>query len=426
VAYGYDAVSRLTSETITADPRGTVGNGQVEYTLDPTGNRLTRTSTLAALGAQTFSYDANDQLTTDLYDANGNTTSSDGHTYTYDFENQLTSKDAGAVKIVYDGDGNRVAKTVGGLTTKYLVDDLNPTGYVQVLEEVSGGAVQVVYAYGTTVVSQTRTPGVGGETSYYGYDARGNVAFLTDSTGAVTDTYDYDAFGNLLAATGATVNSRLFGGEELDPDLGLINLRARQYRPASGRFLTIDPAMGESSNPLSFNRYLYAGAEPLGLSDPLGLFYGPPPPVKVNSGLEYAALLGIAATLVVAHEVALGTEGKYTTVTDGTVVATGDQAACSFWKAWSAMEMLEAVSQCRLPTPPPPPYQNCKSDCEDEWAAATQRCCDLIDNPGKTPRERAERRRLRGGHMTVYECARGYVSERCGGNDIDWGPNAPN
>jgi hypothetical protein len=44
---------------------------------------------------------------------------------------------SGAVTIVYDGDGNRVAKTVGGVTTQYLVDDLNPTGYAQVVEESS-------------------------------------------------------------------------------------------------------------------------------------------------------------------------------------------------------------------------------------------------------------------------------------------------
>jgi YD repeat-containing protein len=31
------------------------------------------------------------------------------------------------VQIVYDGDGNRVAKTVNGVTTYFLVDDLNPT-----------------------------------------------------------------------------------------------------------------------------------------------------------------------------------------------------------------------------------------------------------------------------------------------------------
>ena len=41
-----------------------------------------------------------------------------------------------SVTMIYDGYGNRVAKTVNGVTTYYLVDDLNPTGYPQVVEEV--------------------------------------------------------------------------------------------------------------------------------------------------------------------------------------------------------------------------------------------------------------------------------------------------
>jgi hypothetical protein len=34
---------------------------------------------------------------------------------------------------VEDGDGNRVSETAGGVTTKYLIDSMNPTGYAQVL-----------------------------------------------------------------------------------------------------------------------------------------------------------------------------------------------------------------------------------------------------------------------------------------------------
>ena len=30
-------------------------------------------------------------------------------------------------------------------------------------------------------------------------------------------------------------------------------------------------------------------------------------------------------------------------------------------------------------------------------------------------------RRLTGGHKTLYDCARGFVSEECGGNPVDWG-----
>ena len=269
-AYGYDDASRLTGETITGDLSGATGDGALTYSIDPVGNRLTRTSTLAALGAQSFGYDVNDELTTDSYDANGNTTSSGGHTYGYDFENRLVTKDSGAVTVVYDGDGNRVAKTVGGVTTKYLVDDLNPTGYLQVMDEVSGGAVQVRYSFGNMIVSQTRTPNTSPATSFYGYDAHRNVAFLTDSSGNVTDTYTYDAWGNLVEQTGATPNTRLYEGQEFDPDLGLINLRARQYNLGTGRFLTLDPLMGRLTKPTSLNRYLSADADPVNLWDPNG------------------------------------------------------------------------------------------------------------------------------------------------------------
>src|SRR5579863_3662325 len=73
-----------------------------------------------------------------------------------------------------------------------------------------------------------------GPSELYGYDAHGNITFLTDASGVVTDAYDYDAWGIPVASTGSTVTTRLFAGEELDPDLGLINMRARQYGATAG------------------------------------------------------------------------------------------------------------------------------------------------------------------------------------------------
>jgi hypothetical protein len=43
-----------------------------------------------------------------------------GLTCAYDFENHLVQK--GGLTIVYDGDGNRVAKTTPSGTTRFLVD----------------------------------------------------------------------------------------------------------------------------------------------------------------------------------------------------------------------------------------------------------------------------------------------------------------
>ena len=86
--------------------------------------------------------------------------------------------------------------------------------------------MQVRYTFGNMLVSQTRSPSTSPATSFYGYDAHGSISFLTDSAGNVTDNYDYDAFGNPISRIGLTPNTRLYVGEEFDPDLGLITLRA--------------------------------------------------------------------------------------------------------------------------------------------------------------------------------------------------------
>jgi RHS repeat-associated protein len=262
VNYTYDSLYRLTNEMIAG---GTV-NGSIGYTYDAVGNRLSRTSSVTPVLAATYTYDANDRLTSDTYDADGNTTASGANTYAYDFENHLTGENTGAVTITYDGDGNRVSKTASGVTTKYLVDDRNLTGYAQVLEEVSGGTVQRVYTYGLNRISQSQASG----TSFYGYDGHGNVRLLTDTTGAVTDRYDYDAFGNILSQTGSTPNAYLYSGEQSDPNLGFYYLRARYLSQSTGRFWTMDTVEGEPDAPISLHKYTYANVDPVDNVDPGG------------------------------------------------------------------------------------------------------------------------------------------------------------
>jgi len=76
--------------------------------------------------------------------------------------------------FVYDGDGNRVSETVGGTTTKYLVDDLNPTGYKQVMDELINGSVPRTYAYGLQLISENQLVGSTWTPSFYGYDGHGH------------------------------------------------------------------------------------------------------------------------------------------------------------------------------------------------------------------------------------------------------------
>ncbi|MEW6306293.1 MAG: hypothetical protein AB1705_22730, partial [Verrucomicrobiota bacterium] len=205
------------------------------------GNRTNQSSTLTGILSTNFSYLANDWLSVDGYDSNGNTTNSTKGVDTYDYENRLTVRTTGntTIELLYDGDGNRVRKrvTVGTnvTTTWYVVDTKNLTGYAQVLEEhvkVNDGAVTLdrFYTVGLDLISQT----LDSQPSWYGYDGHGSVRFLTDSNGTVTDTYDYDAYGNLIASTGTTSNRYRYTGEQWDEDLEFYYLRARYSNPATG------------------------------------------------------------------------------------------------------------------------------------------------------------------------------------------------
>ena len=52
----------------------------------------------------------------------------------------------------------------------------------------------------------------------------------------------------------------------------LLYLRARHYAPSTGRFLTKDTWMGNYNIPLSLNRWVYVGGNPVNLTDPSGRF----------------------------------------------------------------------------------------------------------------------------------------------------------
>ena len=310
VTYTYDGIYRLTNETISSDPAGK--NGSVAYGLDPVGNRLSQTSTLSGISTGAFTYDPNDRLSTETYDNKGNTLVSGARTFIYDFAGRLKDMNNGQVMLVYDGDGNRVTKIIGA-TTRYLVDDLNPTGYAQVMEELVNGSVQRTYTYGTSRISQNQFINAAWTASFYGYDGIGSIRLLTNPAGVVTDTYDYDAWGNAVNVVGSTPNVYRYVGEQYDPDLGLYYLRARYFNPLTGRFLTRDPVEGELKDPATFHKYLYVGGDPINYVDPSGQTFFSSTQIKNAITNFEAAALRCGAKAVAAN---IAREGLYLLIAD--------------------------------------------------------------------------------------------------------------
>jgi len=200
----------------------------------------------------------------------------------YDAENRLITTGSDVqpeyeytgVQLDYDADGNRVSKTVGSTTTLYLVDDMNPTGYPQVLAEYLTSVTNlpsISYAYGLGIISQKPYDD---NINYYAVDGQGSVRMLVDATSSANllVTYDYDAYGNLLAGsnTSAHVNNYRYAGQQWDLDLGMYYLRARYYNPKLGRFWTGDTDEGDQTDPLSLHKYLYVADNPVNCVDPSG------------------------------------------------------------------------------------------------------------------------------------------------------------
>jgi RHS repeat-associated protein len=304
--YAYDQVKRLTREVVTGS--GSQARSST-WIYDSVGNRLRESSSGTISRLQQYTYDANDRLTAETgtqpaqysYDPAGNLLEKrNGATilasYQWDSEDRLRSATLNPgpsqtqTSYAYDPNGIRRASEVNdGSThsrTEYLVDPNQ--AYAQVLEEWGAetlpgqpfGALeaQALYLHGDDLISQTRLHAGINSTHVYHYDGLGTTRALSNETGAITDRYTYTAFGTADPAgtSGnnghATENPYQYTGEQLDEELGWYYLRARYMDPGAGRFVGMDSWMGNSSDPVTLHKYLYANADPVGFVDPSGMY----------------------------------------------------------------------------------------------------------------------------------------------------------
>jgi RHS repeat-associated protein len=171
-------------------------------------------------------------------------------------------------RYTYDGDGNRIGKSVTlnkrTDSTQYLWD-VN-RGLPQVLTD-SDAKGTAIYSYGLGRISMA-DPRKG--QMYYQYDGLGSVRSLTDRKGVTKGLYAYDAFGKPLISASTVDNDFQYTGEQVDDETGLIYLRARYYDPETGRFISRDPFAGFDTNTQSLNRYTYVQNNPVLYADPSG------------------------------------------------------------------------------------------------------------------------------------------------------------
>ena len=295
----YDRLGELTSSTRLASDGGTVRTRSYAYNAVGHRTRLTTSER----GAENVTYNAANRTGSDgafdyTYDANGRVSgrtdrlSGIHETFGYDAEGHLTAAlrfarngaHLGDARYFYDPSGRRVAKTVDGLTRRYLYDGLN-----RVAELDDAGNILARWVYGPRL-DQPLLMVRGNDVYSYVQDGRGDVIALLDAAGRIVNRYEYDDFGELLLAQEVVENPLTFAGRGRDAETGFYDLRARTYDPRTGRFLQPDPAPGRLQAPLTQNPYIYVRNSPYTSVDPLGATEA------IEYGFKLAEIFGFGAS----------------------------------------------------------------------------------------------------------------------------------
>lgn len=136
------------------------------------------------------------------------------------------------------------------------------------VERDGAGATLRTTTYGLGPLSLTE----GGQTSYLHADRLGSILATSSTSGQATWSYRYDPFGTARIASpldpAAPGSPYRFTGQVLDPS-GLYHLRARQYDPTTGRFLSTDPVAAAIGDAYVAS-YVYARNNPVRWTDPSG------------------------------------------------------------------------------------------------------------------------------------------------------------
>ena len=113
-----------------------------------------------------------------------------------------------------------------------------------------------------------------GDERYYLRDAMGSVIAIVNTDASESARIHYDGFGNERRSDGPLAalpeeGAPRFQGMWREPD-GLYYVRARNYDPQTGRFLSRDPAEGFRGRPSTFAAYEFAASSLYWLRDPTG------------------------------------------------------------------------------------------------------------------------------------------------------------
>ena len=203
------------------------------------------------------------------YDNIGNPlTYHDGKTFTWTAGRRLASATDGETVITYayDGDGNRIRKTVNGETTEYEYID----GKLLSLKK-GADVLRFLYDETDTVYGFLYN----GDVCYYVFNLQGDITGIRKADGWDAASYSYDAWGNPTGiyddyTTLATLNPFRYRGYFYDDETGFYYLQSRYYDPEVGRFINADGYASTGQGILGYNQFAYCLNNPVRFLDDSG------------------------------------------------------------------------------------------------------------------------------------------------------------
>jgi RHS repeat-associated protein len=237
------------------------GDRTTDYTVTPGKHSLAGTSTTDTAGTRASSY---------TYDEAGNTltrpASSGGtQTMTWDREGRVatTVDGSGETSYVYDADGNRLIRRDPTGRTLYLPG--------QELRYTASSGAKVCTRY-YTHAGQTIAMRTSAGVTWMSSDQHGTAQSTVNAVNQTVSTRRTLPFGEVRGGAGtwlARLDKGFVGGT--NDNTGLTHIGAREYDPALGRFVSVDPVM-DLADPRQWNGYVYSNSSPVTFSDPTGLY----------------------------------------------------------------------------------------------------------------------------------------------------------
>lgn len=301
VVYEYDGsgnVTKIGNDTYVYDTaqrliRGSVAGSQQSYTYDSFGNRT------GCAGGGDCQYGVTiDSATNRInvsnqndYDQRGNLRKlPEGNILDYDALG-MVQKESGngrTAYYIYTADDERIAvyeadTALNAHTWRWTVRSMDKKPLREFTSQGTSGTTNFqwtkdyIWREGALFASRQLDPAAPGGVSTYHYhtDHLGSPRLVTNTSGVIIGRHDYLPFGPEVAnnPTEPQQQNVKFTGHERDfarDRAPLDYMHARYYDGRVGRFLSVDPVLGRTLSPQSWNRYSYAHNNPLLFVDPSG------------------------------------------------------------------------------------------------------------------------------------------------------------